>query len=81
MARERFEKVKIAFEIETCKECPFVRRVYTVGAGCADDFHCCFPHHQKEGGLNNTRTFPIVMHYVEYSSDENPVPEWCKIRV
>ena len=64
MPREPFPKVIIAFEIETCKECPFVKVERTPGAGFAVDYYC--------GETGNK-----VMGYVEWSSDENPVPTTC----
>ena len=77
--RDPFKKVAIKFEIETCRECPFCKDIYTVGAGRADDYHCC---HGKKRYVSDTvlRSYPKIMHYVEYSSDEKPVPDWCPIR-
>ncbi len=75
MARKPFEKVKVAFEFETCKECPKVRSERTPQAGCADDYYC------TEARDITTGKHRMVMGYVEYSSDENPIPEWCPRRV
>ena len=70
MAREPFEKVTIRIEhtIETCDECPKVVQSRTVGAGLAYDYTCSLLGRK-------------IMGYVEYSVDENPVPEDCPLRV
>lgn len=44
----------------------------TPGAGCADNYFCNHP------SLSQPKK---VMHYVEYSSDWNPVPDWCPLLV
>ena len=77
--REALEKVKIQFEIETCEECPFSANVRTIGAGMAHDYYCAH-NRSKFKSDDEIRTYPRVMHYVECSTDEEPVPEWCPIR-
>ena len=79
--REPFKKTKIQFEIETCKECPFCVNVRTIGAGRADDYHCAHNRSKHVPDDEIRKDYPKVMHYVEWSSDEDPVPVWCPIRV
>lgn len=78
--RDKFPKVTIAVQIETCAKCPYVQTVGTIGAGFADDYHCGYGagNYLSE---DEKRALPKVMHYVETSRDEKPVPDWCPIKL
>jgi hypothetical protein len=62
-------KTKILLQLETCKPCPYVDVRETPGAGYALDYHCTHANNR------------IVMGYVEWESEEKPVPSWCPHRV
>ncbi len=81
--KKNFPKARIAIieERETCHGsgsyyggshmCKHCQESRTKGAGFAFDYHCVHPSIGKKK----------VMGYVEYSSDHNPVPDWCPILI
>lgn len=79
MSRKKFEKATIALQIETCQECPFVKSVRTLQAGMAYDYHCS--HGVTVYSEDAVRELPRVMYYVEGLGDEEPVPDWCPIKL
>jgi hypothetical protein len=59
----------IKLEVESCLQCPKVKKSVTVNAGCAYDYTCT---------VNNK----LITGYVEYESEEpKEVPEWCPLKI
>lgn len=76
----------IKLEIKRCMDgCPHCKKYYTIGAGCADDYHCeLVPHVPRENeDLNRTRTDVgrMVSGYVEWDREKNDVPDWCPLLI
>lgn len=59
---------KITIDLKDCRKCPECGEKLTKGYGYATDYFC---------KLKNNK---ITSGYVEWSSDVNPVPNWCPLK-
>lgn len=61
---------KIILDINDCRDCLKCIEERTEGAGWAFDYSCSL---EKDDDGNPKQ----IMGYVEYTSDIEPVPDWC----
>jgi hypothetical protein len=87
MARrnETLPMVKLVLEIDNCSGCPFVNSERTLNAGFAIDYYCAHKefkdYTENDKYRQSTAVGRKVMSYVEWSSDHQPIPDWCPIRL